>query len=524
MSGTTRLDDPATRVFVVGAGTMGAGIAQVAAAAGHGVRLFDAEETAVKRALRTIGKNLEKAAVNGRLPAELIPEIQKRIEPVATLDAASDAGLVVEAIVESLPVKRELFQRLEAIVADDTVLASNTSSLSITALAKGMRRPGRVVGMHFFNPVPQMKLVEVVSGLHTLAGTAEAISVLAQRWGKVPVLVRSTPGFIVNRLARPFYGEALALLRERAAEPGVIDRCVRDAGFRMGPCALMDLIGHDVNFAATEGVFQATFGDQRYLPSALQRELVDAGWLGRKSGRGFFEYGEAAPPADAPPPPLLPGTAPPPATHAVVCGQGPLVERWCALLARAGRLFERREDAGFMGLVADGAELRLTDGRPAAAIAASESVAEVAVFDLSLAVLAGSEPASLAWTAAQSASETWQRLAPEWLAALGFRPERVADTAGLIVARTVAMLINEAADAVLEGVCNAEAADLAMKLAMNFPAGPFEWLKIWDAREVVELLDHLDSTYRGARYRVSPELRQRAFSCQIEGHARPMQS
>jgi 3-hydroxybutyryl-CoA dehydrogenase len=519
MNGQPALHE-ATKVFVVGAGTMGAGIAEVAARAKHSVRIFDVSEDAVDRALGALGGNLEKSVSKGKLSQELATEIRSRIAPAATLGESADAGLVIEAVAESLPVKRELFGRLEAIVSDETVLATNTSSLSITALANGLRRPERFLGMHFFNPVPFMRLVEVVSGFHTEKSTAEAVLALAKRWGKVPVSARSTPGFVVNRMARPFYGEALALLGERAAEPAVIDRCLRGAGFRMGPCELMDLIGHDVNFAVTESIFQATFGDARFAPSRLQRELVDAGFLGRKSGRGFFEYRESASSRIAAtaastkgsPPPSAKGFPPPSATRVVLHGTGAVVERWSKALAKAGRSFERRENSGFSGLVADGAALRLTDGRPAGAVAAHTGVADTALFDLPLSGDAVSEPPALAWSTARTASDKWQTLAPEWLTAAGFRPQRVGDAAGLVVGRTVAMLINEAADAVLEEVCDAAAADMAMKLGMNFPAGPFEWLETWHAGDVVVLLDHLDDVYRGARYRVSPELRRRAWS------------
>ena len=286
-------------VRAVGAGIMGAGIAQVAAQAGHPVRLFDAREGAAAEARGKLAATLDGLVARGRLEAAAAAATLGRIEPVATLEAAADAGIVVEAIVESLAAKQGLLRQLEALVGEGCVLASNTSSISVTALAQGLQHPGRVVGMHFFNPVPLMKLVEVVSGLQTEAAVAEAVFALAGRWGKVAVHARSTPGFIVNRIARPYYAEALALLQERAATPAVIDACLRGAGFRMGPCELMDLIGHDTNFSVTESVCAANFGDKRFVPSLVQRELVEGGLLGRKAGRGFFDYRAGAPAATA---------------------------------------------------------------------------------------------------------------------------------------------------------------------------------------------------------------------------------
>ncbi len=294
--------DRDTPVFVVGAGIMGAGIAQVAAQAGHAVRLFDARAGAAAAARAKLAATLDGLAAKGKLDPAEAQAIAGRIGAAERLDEAGAAGLVIEAIVENAEVKRGLFRDLEAVIGADCILASNTSSISITALANGLKAPGRFVGMHFFNPVPLMKLVEVVSGLQTDAAVAAAIFTLSQRWGKTPVHARSTPGFIVNRIARPYYAEALALLHERLATPATIDACLRGAGFRMGPCELMDLIGHDTNFAVTQSVFEANFGDKRYAPSLVQRELVDGGLLGRKSGRGFFVYGDAKP---APRRPLL---------------------------------------------------------------------------------------------------------------------------------------------------------------------------------------------------------------------------
>jgi 3-hydroxybutyryl-CoA dehydrogenase len=350
------------------------------------------------------------------------------------------------------------------------VLATNTSSISVTAIANGLQHPGRLVGMHFFNPVPLMKLVEVVSGLQTDAEVAEAIFARAKAWGKVPVHARSTPGFIVNRIARPYYAETLALLLEQAATPPVLDACLRAAGFRMGPCELMDLIGHDTNFAVTQSVYEANFFDKRFVPSLVQREMVDGGLLGRKSGAASYRYADVA--------------------HS---------------LHEAGRTYTRNTGADWVGLSVDGAHLRQTDGRAATLLTNPDTV----VFDWPLSTETG---AVLAVAPSLRASDAWAKQAQVWMRALGWTPVPVADAPGLVVARTVAMLINEASDAVHQGVCTADGADAAMKLGVNYPVGPFEWLGKMGAPTVAQLLDALDAHYRGERYRVSPWLRMRVMA------------
>jgi 3-hydroxybutyryl-CoA dehydrogenase len=495
-------------VLVVGAGIMGVGIAQVAAQAGHVVQLFDMREGAAADGKRKLGTTFDTLVGKGKLDAATASATLARVRPIGTLAEATGAALVVEAIVEQLDAKRALFRQLEGIVDARCVLATNTSSISVTAIANGLQQPGRLVGMHFFNPVPLMKLVEVVSGLHTDAAVADAIFELSGAWGKTPVHTKSTPGFIVNRIARPYYAETLALLIERAAEPQVLDACLKAAGFRMGPCELMDLIGHDTNFAVTNSVYEANFFDKRYVPSLVQRELVDGGLLGRKSGRGFYRY-----PAGVPVLPVAVHEAPDTAREITVHGEGPIANLLEAAAARAldaqGWGPARARRSGFTGLAIDGARLVLTDGRTAAEMAASLGVADVAVFDrpLQLPPAAGS---ALAYAVAPQAGAAWRAQAAAWLAALGFAPLPLADAPGLVVARTIAMLINEAADAVLQGVCSEGGADAAMKLGVNYPAGPFEWLTGWSAHEIVALLDTLDAHYRGERYRASPWLRGRA--------------
>ena len=261
---------PSAVVGVIGAGAMGAGIAQVAAAAGHAVRLYDLSEAACDKALAGIRANFARLAEKGRLDPAQAEAAANRVSAVRSLADLASAALIVEAAAERLDVKREIFATLERHVDDACLLATNTSSISITSIAAGLRVPQRVAGLHFFNPAPLMALVEVVSGLATAPAVAQALYDTAAAWGKRPVMARSTPGFIVNRVARPYYAEALRVLNEQGGTPASIDAVMREAGgFRMGPFELMDLIGHDVNFAVTESVFRAYFNDPRFTPSLI---------------------------------------------------------------------------------------------------------------------------------------------------------------------------------------------------------------------------------------------------------------
>ena len=495
---TTGLEN--TPLLIVGAGIMGTGIAQVAAQAGHQVMLFDAATDAAATAKGNLVKLFDKLVAKGKFSEHQAAQTLALVYPVESLDVAAGAGLVVEAIVEDIDIKRSLLRQLEGIVSADCVLATNTSSISVTAIARGMQHPERILGMHFFNPVALMKLVEVVSGLQTSAAVAESIFKLAESWDKVAVYARSTPGFIVNRIARPFYAETLALLQERAATPAVLDSCLRAAGFRMGPCELMDLIGLDTNLSVTRSVYEANYHDKRFVPSLLLQEMVDGGLLGRKSGRGFYDYSQ---PAEADAAELVEPASLPATTNLSLHGSGSIADRFARVLRERACQFERIDNSDWCGLQVDAAQLRLTDGRPA-----SQLGSNVAVFDL---LLADDSGGALAWSHAGGASAQWIDEAPRWLAVFGFQPQRIADTPGLVVARIIAMLINEAADAVQQGVCTETAADTAMKLGVNYPAGPFEWLTHWDATAVIELLDRLDSWYRGERYRVSSWLRHQAW-------------
>lgn len=287
-------------VGVIGAGTMGAGIAQVAAVNGHAVVLADASAGAVAKAQDGHAKAMARDVEKGRRTQADADAVLARIQYVSgvgssELGAFKACGLVIEAIVEDLAVKQSLFRSLEAVVAEDAVLATNTSSLSIAAIAGGCRRAERVVGIHFFNPAPLMALVEVIPALATDRAVVDASRALVERWGKVPVVASDTPGFIVNRIARPFYGESLRILEEGIADAPTIDWAMRtQGGFKMGPFELMDLIGNDVNYAVTCSVFEAMYYDPRYRPSLTQRRLVESGWLGRKARRGYYDYRDGA--------------------------------------------------------------------------------------------------------------------------------------------------------------------------------------------------------------------------------------
>ena len=312
-------------VGVVGAGAMGSGIAHVAAAAGHRVVLGDERPESVAQARAAIAKSVARDVEKGRLDQAAANALLGRISDAGHLAegyaAFSLCGVVIEAVVEDLAVKRTLFARLEQVVASDAILATNTSSLSVGAIAGGCARPERVVGVHFFNPAPLMPLVEIVPSIMTSDDVAGAAASLVDGWKKTSVMASDTPGFIVNRIARPFYSESLRQLEEGIADHATIDWAMREiGGFRMGPFELMDLIGNDVNFAVTASVYDAFFFDPRYRPALTQKRLVDAGLFGRKAGRGYYDYRD--------------GAARPEPTRDVVVGTA-IVDRTLAMLVNS---------------------------------------------------------------------------------------------------------------------------------------------------------------------------------------------
>lgn len=283
------------KVGVIGAGTMGAGIAQVAAHGGEEVFLYDADPSALQRAGKNIHEGFRKLVEKGKLDAKAADAVMKRIYLVPSPKELASCDLIIEAIVEDLAVKRKLFSDLETIVTERCILGTNTSSLSIASVAASCRIPARVIGIHFFNPAPIMPLVEIIPGLRTVDNLAPLCMEIMKKWGKVPVLAKDMPGFIVNRLARSFYGESIRIFEEGIADCATIDWALKEiGGFRMGPFELMDLIGNDVNYKVTESVWEQFFYEPRFKPSITQKRLYESGMFGRKSGRGYYNYAEGA--------------------------------------------------------------------------------------------------------------------------------------------------------------------------------------------------------------------------------------
>lgn len=484
-------------IGVIGAGTMGAGIAQVAAKAGHPVLLFDAAEGAAERGRDGVAKGLQKLVSRGKMSADEVDTLIGRITPIASLQEMAPAALVLEAIVERLDVKQSVFGQLEDICAENTVLATNTSSISVTAIGSTLKRPHNLVGMHFFNPAPIMKLVEVISGLDTDPNVADAIYALSASWGKKPVHAKSTPGFIVNRVARPFYAEGFRISQEGGADTATIDAIIREAGgFRMGPFELTDLIGHDVNYAVTCSVFAAYYNDQRFLPSLIQQELVNAGHFGRKSGKGFYDYREGA---EQPQPQTAPITNKP--SSVTIEGNLGVAEPLAGLFEAAGIDVIRTDGDGSIR-VGD-ATLMLTNGQFSTVRASESGYRNLIQFDLALDYATATR---IALAPADQADDEAIRQATALFQTAGKAVSVIDDVPGMVVMRTLAMLANEGFDAVNQQVCNEEAVDIAMQGGVNYPRGPISWATEVGLGRILNVLRNLGSSYGEDRYRPSPLL------------------
>ncbi|MFF5802206.1 3-hydroxyacyl-CoA dehydrogenase [Streptomyces sp. NPDC012746] len=491
-------------VAVVGAGTMGQGIAQVALLAGHRVLIYDISPALAVDGVAAVRDRVERMAAKGRLDRAEAEDAAGRIGSAGELEELADAALVIEAVVEDVTVKRALFAALEEVVSPDALLATNTSSLSVTELAAGLAHPGRFLGLHFFNPAPLLPLVEVVSGFATDAAAAERAYRTVLGWGKTPVRCADTPGFIVNRIARPFYAEAFSVYEEQGADPATIDAVLRESGgFKMGPFQLTDLIGQDVNEAVTRSVWDSFFRSPKFTPSLAQRRLVQSGRLGRKSGHGWFPYG---PDAQVP----APHTASPeeaPAKVTVVGDLGPAADL-ADLLEEAGIAVTATEHGGpYIQLPGEG-QLVLADGKT------SVEFADVVYFDLAFDYRGATR---IALSASEDTSERTLAEAIGLFQKLGKSVSVIGDVPGMIVARTVAMLIDLTADAVARGVATAEDIDTAMRLGVNYPLGPSEWHERLGQDWAYDLLHHLDERCPGGRYAPSLALFRLGYAAGDEG-------
>ncbi|NEY32401.1 3-hydroxyacyl-CoA dehydrogenase [Streptomyces sp. PRKS01-65] len=492
--------DLSSPVAVVGTGTMGQGIAQVALVAGHPVRLYDAVPGRAREAADAIGARLDRLVEKERLTAADRDAARARLRPAASLAELAGSALVVEAVAERLDVKQELFRELEDVVGADCLLATNTSSLSVTAVAGGLRAPGRLVGLHFFNPAPLMPLVEVVSGFATDVASATRAYETARAWGKTPVACADTPGFIVNRVARPFYAEAFAVYEAQAADPATIDAVLRESGgFRMGAFELTDLIGQDVNESVTHSVWQSFFQDARFTPSLAQRRLVESGRLGRKSGHGWYDYRDGA----ERPEPHTAEPAEPPAYVVAEGGLGPAREL-LALIREAGiEVREEPEDNGTRLVLPGGGHLALADGRT------SVEFRDMVYFDLALDYRRAGR---IALAASQDTSPAALAQATGLFQALGKKVSVIGDVPGMIVARTVARIVDLAHDAVAKGVATEEDVDTAMRLGVNYPLGPLEWSRRLGRTWAYELLDELHACDPCGRYAPSLALYRHSYA------------
>lgn len=497
-------------IAVIGAGTMGIGIAQVAATAGLTVLLFDINQEALAHALSTMTQRLRKRVEQGKADAKVTEDIIGNITATQSLPELANAQLVIEAVVEKLDVKHAIFGELEGICHESTIFASNTSSLSITAIGRQLKHPERLAGLHFFNPAPVMKLVEVIRGLETSPEVIDQLKALTLSFGKIPVVCRSTPGFIVNRIARPFYAETLRALEAQIGSPATLDSAMREAGgFTMGPLQLTDLIGHDVNYAVSESLFQAFGYDSRFQTSLMQLELVLAGHLGRKTQRGFYHYDENQP---QPMPSFAAKVHFDQPQTVKARGDWQIFPEFAQLLTESGISLEGLEQSRHQSptLIVNNVIIMLTNGE-LSSFHAQKLGQAVVQFDLSADYFTAST-VTLSCAIQNSPQQNQQAIA--FFQSLGKNVIVLPDYPALLTMRTVAMLCNEALDVVNKGIATALDTDNAMRYGVNYPKGPLAWGAQLGWQRVLSVLEHLTQFYGDSRYRPNPLLRHLAAGYQ----------
>lgn len=481
-------------VGVCGAGAMGLGIATIAAQAGQSVMIYDQSAKAIERAKISLSESFEKLIVRGKFTPDQATEIQERISWATDIKSLSSARLIVEAIIEDAAIKGSLFEELETVVPADTIIATNTSSLSVSSLAAYLQDPRRFVGLHFFNPAPVMKLVEIIPGRKTDPELPPALSVLMDRWGKIPVTARDVPGFIVNRVARPFYGEGWRAYEEGAATPATIDDLYRKAGhFRMGPLELGDLIGHDINHKAAASIFAAYSARTRFRPSILQGQLMASGDLGRKTGSGVFDYKSET--IDQPE--RYDGDVSS-IRKIRVSPQGSAI---LGLLKKSNVRYEEDQSVPPGTALLDNVCIQLSTGISARELA-HQTGHECAVIDWPY---DNETPALLGFSSSNTEAAKY---GAAFIEKLGAEMVEIQDRPGGIVFRTRLQLANCAADALLDQVASDKEIDQALIYGVNYPIAPFAWAKQIGVSAAIGALENIHAETGDPIYLPSEGLRR----------------
>ena len=472
-------------IGICGAGAMGAGIAQVAAQAGHNVIVYDSFDEALDVGKTRVAKGALALLKRGKISNEEAEAIQNRVKWTKNIKDIKPCKLIIEAIIERRDAKVDLFAQLEAIVSSSTILASNTSSLSISSLAMKLKRPENFLGLHFFNPAPIMKLVEVISGLGSRPDVVQSCYNLMEEWGKIAVMAKDVPGFIVNRIARPFYGEGWRAYEEEAASAATIDFLYRDlAGFRMGPLELGDLIGHDINSKAAKSIFNAYFGQTRFSPSLTQASFAESGFLGRKSGRGVYDYAEEAVKVGV-------DFAKVASLKMITCGPNTNFAKWFTSAEIDSKLPD-----GFVEV--DGVLIGFSGGHTAGFLAYLYGM-PVALLDVALDL---NSVSALAYCVSDERADEAARA---FITGLKKKAVRVKDRPGMIVLRTLLQIVNAAVDALRDQVADEAAIDKAMLYGVNYPVGPISWARGYGFDKVCAALEAIANETGQSRLYVANE-------------------
>ncbi|MDM7456931.1 MAG: 3-hydroxyacyl-CoA dehydrogenase [Tepidimonas sp.] len=495
---TNRLIFP--KIGLVGTGAMGRGIAQIAAQAGSTVHLVDAQPAAVEAACASLRDTWAKLVAKGRLGADEAAACQQRLVPAAGLEALAGCDLIIEAVVERLEVKQDLFRQLEDIVGPDAVLATNTSSLSVTAIGSRLRTPQRLAGFHFFNPVPLMKVVEVVAGLKTDPGVVQRLAAFAREMGHTPVLAQDTPGFIVNHAGRGYITEALRIAGERVADFATIDRILKDQmGFRLGPFELLDLTALDVSQPVMESIYHQYYEEPRFRPSVIAAQRLAGGVIGRKVGEGFYRYLDGQ--AQLPPEPPVPvvETLPPVWVPTRAARRAELLQ----LLKDLGATIETAAQPSERALI-----VVAPLGHDVTTVAAVERLDPGRTIGIDM--LLPDAAVKRRVLATNPATRHDMRAAAHALFARdGKAVSVIRDSGGFVTQRVVATIVNIAADICQQGICTPSDLETAVTLGLGYPAGPLAMGDRVGAASVLEILFNLQTVYGDPRYRPSPWLRRR---------------